>query len=89
VTVKLKQSRVLRLMLESWTKLITKSGPKFNMVMQRMNKIKIKEIADQYFYLRQVVINAKLELFGVHQGSWQMNTSVPVQGGYFQPGYPG
>jgi hypothetical protein len=55
--------------------------------MQRMNEINMQEIAAPYGCLRQLVINAKLELFGVHQGGRQMNTSIPVQSAYFQPGY--
>jgi hypothetical protein len=51
------------LMCRSWTKLITKSGPKFNKVLERFKEISLPQVAGQYAELRQRVVGAKLELF--------------------------
>jgi hypothetical protein len=60
--------RLQTLICRSWTKLITKSGPKFNTVLKRFNEISLPEIAERYAGLRQRVVGAKLESFKQQNG---------------------
>lgn len=73
-------------MLKSWTKLITKSGPKFNAVLERLQEISIPQVAEQYIELRQRVIVAKLEYFKNQRDSLP-NYSISLNNIYSQWGY--
>lgn len=74
-------------MRRSWTKLITKSGPKFNRVLERFKEISLPQTASQYISLRQKVIAAKLESFRNQQDSLLLDYSIPPQNMYYQNGY--
>jgi hypothetical protein len=74
-------------MCRSWTKLITKSGPKFNMVLERFKEISLPQIADQYSELRQRVVGAKLEAFKNQRDSLPLNYSLPLENTYSQYSY--
>jgi hypothetical protein len=73
-------------MLKSWTKLITKSGPKFNAILKRLQEISIPQVAEQYIELRQRVIVAKLEYFNNQRDSLP-NYSISLNNTYSQWGY--
>lgn len=70
-----------------WTKLITKSGPKFNMVLERFNEISLPETAAQYAALRQRVIGAKLESFRNQRNSLILGYPPFSQNAFYQFGY--
>lgn len=44
----------------SWTRLLPKSGSRFKDVIEHMDKIKIKDTANQYSELRKIVIESRL-----------------------------
>lgn len=69
-------------MCRSWTKLITKSGPKFNAVLQRFEEISLAQTAQQYAGLRQAVIGAKLESFKNQTNSFPLNEPLPLNSMY-------
>jgi hypothetical protein len=71
-------------MCRSWTKLITKSGPKFNAVLERFKEISLAQTADQYTGLRQKVIDAKLNLFKLQRDSSLLNHPLSSEYSYFQ-----
>jgi hypothetical protein len=70
-----------------WTKLITKSGPKFNTVLERFKEIPFLQIADQYTELRQRVIGAKLESFKNQRNSLLLNYPLFLENTYSQYSY--
>jgi hypothetical protein len=57
---------------------MTKSGPKFNTMMERFTEISLPELAQQYTELRQKVIGAKLEWFKNEQSSSYLSYSLPL-----------
>jgi hypothetical protein len=71
-------------MCRSWTKLITKSGPKFKTVLGRFKDISLSQTADQYTVLRQRVIDAKLELFKFQRDSSLSNYPLSSENMYYQ-----
>jgi len=70
-----------------WTKLITKSGPKFNTVLERFKEISLPQTACQYIGLRQRVIGAKLESFKNQQNSLLLDYPISLQNMYSQHSY--
>jgi hypothetical protein len=60
----------------SWTKLITKSGTKFNLVLERLREIQLPEVAAPYRELRKIVVNAKLSWFLNQRNS--LNSDCPA-----------
>lgn len=70
-----------------WTKLITKSGPKFNRVLERFKEISLPQIASQYISLRQKVIGAKLESFKNQQDSLLLDYHISPQNVYYENSY--
>jgi len=61
-----------------WTKLITKSGPKFDAVLERFKQISLSNTAAPYAILRQRVIHAKLALFMDLRKPLPLDYSVPL-----------
>jgi hypothetical protein len=74
-------------MCRSWTKLITKSGPKFNMVLERFKEISLPQTADQYTELRQRVVGAKLESFKNQRVGLLLSYPFPLENTYSQYSY--
>lgn len=74
-------------MCRSWTKLITKSGPKFNMVLERFREISIPQLADQYSELRQRVIVAKLESFKTQRDGVLLDYPLSLENTHSQYSY--
>jgi hypothetical protein len=71
-------------MCRSWTKLITKSGPKFNAVLERFKEISLSQTADKYTGLRQRVIDAKLNSFKIQRDSSLSNYPLSSEYSYSQ-----
>jgi hypothetical protein len=63
---------------------MTKSGPKFNTVLERFKEISLSQTADQYTVLRQRIIDAKLELFKTQRDSSLSNYSLSSENMYSQ-----
>jgi hypothetical protein len=80
--------RLQILMCRSWTKLITKRGPKFNTVLERFKEISIPQIADQYTELRHRVVGAKLESFKNQRVSLLLDYPLSLENTYSQYSYP-
>ena len=66
---------------------MTKSGPKFNTVLERFKEISLPEIAAPYAGLRQKVIGAKLEVFRNQRDSLLSDYSVSLLDTYYPSGY--
>jgi hypothetical protein len=74
-------------MCRSWTKLITKSGSKFNAVMERFKEISLPQTAGQYIELRQRVVGAKLESFKNQRVGFLLNHPFSLENTYSQYSY--